>query len=237
MPSAETLRQKLKLHHWHAVLAVAFLPPDKRAGVIGSYRKRVSALSQGADLPRLEATPAEQSLIRQFLEEEDFLDDATQNGAVEIEDLYQVARGVTLTGPEVVSEITTRALRTVAFRLGHAPSAVAYDDTIRQLEHERQRAGLPPLGFPGSQTIILHLGSWAKSLTEAGPDAPPPHTRPKGQPTLLVLDECVDSWGILPGWDGFREWCNHCQISVAYHRGTWVELVEQLPITKGTSIS
>jgi hypothetical protein len=44
-PSAERLRQKLSVRHWHQALAVAFLSPKERAGTLGSYRKRVSIVN------------------------------------------------------------------------------------------------------------------------------------------------------------------------------------------------
>jgi hypothetical protein len=227
LSTAERFRQRLKLRHWHTVLAVAFLPPKQRAGALGGYNKRVSALSQGADLPVLRAAPAERELIERFRVEDDVLADAGEPAGAD-GDVYRVARGVTLASAEVLTVIVARALRTVAFRLGHSPSAVAYDDVIRDLELERERSGLPPLGFPGSQVIIDRIGSWQKALTDAGLEAPPAHTRPKGLLTVDVLDECIDRVGVVPGFDYFRAWCRECDLSVQHRRtDSWDVVVEE----------
>ena len=59
MPSAESVRQKLRITHWRSVLAVVFLPAEQRRQGLGTYAKRVAALGRGTALPALVATPAE----------------------------------------------------------------------------------------------------------------------------------------------------------------------------------
>ena len=229
MLTAETLRQKLRVPSWRAALAVAFLSPNQRSGAIGSYRKRVSALGQGADLPKLRASSADVELIKRFLAE-DFLvgdDDVVLNGkTVPQEDRF--SRGVSLASPEVLEAIITRAVRSVAYRLGYSPTAVAYDDMLRRMESERDRAGLPPLGFPGSRTIVERVG-WAKAVATAGLEPPRPHTRPKGLPVVDVLDEYVERNGIVPGFDCFRAWTAACRLSVQHRQtDTWDVIVAEL---------
>ncbi len=74
MPTAERLRRKLDVKHWHQVLAVAFLSPKVRAGTLGSYRKRLSALSQGAEVPELQVDDAERELIDWYLATDEVFD-------------------------------------------------------------------------------------------------------------------------------------------------------------------
>ena len=229
LPMAEPLRQRLKLRHWQALLAVAFLPPQKRSAALGSYNKRVTALSQGATLPELRATPAEQELIRQFLAEEDFLDGVADGVAAAEPGAYEISRGVSLASGDVLEKIIIRALQSVSYRLGHSPTGLAYDETLNTMEDERERAGLPPLGFPLSGTIVTHMGSWAKAVTAAGLEPPPAHTRPKGLPTVDVLDEYVERNGIVPGFDCFRAWCAACELSVQHRRtDSWDVVVAEM---------
>ena len=229
LPMAEPLRQKLKLRHWHTVLAVAFLPPQKRSPTLGSYNKRVTALSQGAQLPALRATPAEQELIRQFLAEDGFLDGIADGVMAPEPDGYQVSRGVSLATGEVLTQIIVRAIRAAAYRLGHSPTGLAYDELLSTMEAEREQAGLPPLGWPVSETIATHMGSWAKAVEAAGLEPPPAHTRPKGLPTVDVLDEYVERNGIVPGFDCLRAWCAACELSVQHRRtDSWDVVVAEM---------
>lgn len=238
LATAERYRQKLKVRAWTNVLAIAFLPVEKRSNAIGGYTKRVSALGMGADLPTLRATPAERELIDRFLAEDDLFTDAEAPvptagvGALVVADggdPYRVSRGVTLASAGVLVVITTRALRSVAYRVGHSPSAVAYDDMYKRMERERTRAGLPPLGFPDSKTIIDRFGSWSGPIETAGLEPPPSKARPKGLDMVMVLDEFVERTGVVPGFDCFRAWCAACELSVARRPpGNWEIVVDEL---------
>jgi hypothetical protein len=226
--TAEAFRQKLGLDHWRSVLAVAFLEPRDRGRTLGTYTKRVSALGQGAAIPELRATPADLELIKQFLAEDDLLGGVDASVAVGDAPRLRISTGVSLAGPGVLEAIVVRALRAVAFRLGETPTGFAYDEMLPRMERERARGGLTPLGFPGSETISKRFGSWAKALVAAGLDPPAPHTRPKGLPTVDVLDECIERLGIVPGYDCFRAWCKACDLSVQHRRtDTWDVIVAE----------
>ena len=230
LPSAERLRRKLDVEHWHQVLAVAFVSPKMRAGTLGSYRKRVSALSQGAAVPELQVDDAERELIEWYLATDEVFDgvEAPAGAGVGSAKPYRVGTGVQLASRDVMVRVINRALRAVAFRLGHSPTGLAYDHAIEAMEAEREAAGLPPLGFPGSETISSRSGSWSKGLEVAGLDPPPSHTRPKGLSVVLVLDEYIERNGVVPGWDCFRAWCAACQLSVEHRRtGGWDAIVAE----------
>ncbi len=229
LPTAERLRQKLDVKHWQQVLAVAFLSPNARGRTLGSYRKRLSALSQGSEVPELQVDDAERELIDWYLATDEVFDGVeTPAEALDHGKPYRIGSAVQLTSRDVMVRVITRALRAVAFRLGHSPPRIAYDHAIEAMEAERAAAGLPPLGFPGSDTIASRCGSWSKALEMAGLDPPPSHTRPKGLSVVLVLNEYIQRNGVVPGFDCFRAWCAACQLSVEHRRtGGWDSIVAE----------
>ena len=71
MPTAESVRQRLRFTHWRSVLAVVFLPAEQRRQGLGTYARRVGAYGRGTALPALVATPVERELIDRLLAEDD----------------------------------------------------------------------------------------------------------------------------------------------------------------------
>jgi len=214
MPTAESVRQKLRITHWRSVLAVVFLPAEQRRQGLGTYAKRVSAYGRGAALPGLVATPVEREQIEQLLAEDD-LAELPMEG-VGLEDETEPG-GHRLSGPsKVVVLITSRALRTVMFRVSHSPAAKEYDIEVRQLEDGRRREKLPLLGFPTSDAIVKKYGSWLAAFEACGLEPPVPFRQLPGAPLVEVIDACVDFWGVLPSYKRVQAFAKACDIALEY---------------------
>ncbi len=183
MPMAESVRQRLRITHWRSVLAVVFLPAEQRRQGLGTYARRISAYGRGTALPGLVATPVERELIEQLLAEDDLAELPVEG--VPLEDASEPTTH-RLGGPsKVVVLITSRALRTVMFRVSHSPAAKEYDIEVKELEGDRRREKLPPLGFPTSDSIVKRFGLMAGGVRSLRPGAagavPPAAGRAAGQ--------------------------------------------------------
>ncbi len=171
VPTAERLRQKLDVKHWQQVLAVAFLSPKARGRTLGSYRKRLSALSQGAEVPELQVDDAERELIDWYLATDEVFDGVeTPAEAPDPAKPYRIGSAVQLASRDVMARVITRALRAVAFRLGYSPPRIAYDHAIEAMEAERAAAGLRSSGL----TRPRRSGSSSSRPTPASETGPCP---------------------------------------------------------------
>jgi hypothetical protein len=167
LPTAESFRQRIGITHWRSVLAVSFLPAEQRRQAIGTYTKKVGAFAPGAALPALLATPVERSRIEQLLAADD-MDDHIVAAAPAAPELDHAPRQLPAGALGVAVLITARAINAVAHRLGHTPAASEYDQEVREMEDARRREGLPPLGFPSSDSVVARFGSWTRHVRSVG---------------------------------------------------------------------
>jgi hypothetical protein len=225
LPTAESMRQRLRMTHWRSVLAVVFLPAEHRRQAIGTYTKRVGAFGRGTQLPTLVATPVEWERIEQLLAENDI---GEALGASPPEDPPGGARELPKGATGVVVAITTRALMTVAFRVGRTPSAQEYDHEVRVLEDDRRRAGLPPLGFPTSDSVIRRFGAWAQACSACELEPPAAYVQAPGAPLIEVIDASIDLWGVVCGSDKVRHFAEACDVSTQYRTDAWPVILEEV---------
>jgi hypothetical protein len=227
MPTAESVRQRLKITHWRSVLAVVFLPAEQRRQAIGTYTQKVAAFGRGAALPQLVATPVERERIEQLLAEDDI------GGALEVSpeppiDDELKPRDLPKGSDEVIVAITARALRTVAFRVDHSPSAQEYDHEVQVLETDRRGMGLPPLGLPTSDSVVRRFGSWAKACTACGLEPPAVHFQAAGAPLIEVMDASIDFWGLACDRKKVRAFAIACDVSLEYRSDPWDDLLAEV---------
>lgn len=220
LPTAESVRQRLRITHWRSVLAVVFMSPEQRRQGIGTYTKRVGAFGRGTQIPQLVATPVERELIEQLLAEYDIEDGGSVAPAVPDEPSDR-ARELPEGPDAVILAITTRALKTVAFRVGRTPAAQEYDHEVYVLEEGRRRLGLPPLGFPTSDSVISRFGSWMKACSACGLEVREPYRQPAGAALVEVIDASIDFWGLVCGSPKLRAFAEACDISAQYRKEPW----------------
>jgi hypothetical protein len=219
LPTADAIRARFGVPQWSMVLAVVFHEQTKRFQLLGTLTARLSALGRGARVPDLDATREEAAELVEFLAGDDLMaGDADPAEAAK-------ARP---SSPEVAVAVMQHGIRAATYRVGHAPAIDEYDTAIVLLERERYKQTLPPLGFPTSQTVIKRYGSWSRALADVGLEAPAAWVRDRGLEAVVVLDACIDEWGVLPGKEGFRLWCKTCDLSVRHISDRWAEVVAEV---------
>ncbi len=227
LPTAESIRQRLRITHWRSVLAVVFLPAESRRQAIGSYTKRVGAYGVGAALPTLLATPVERSRIEQLLATDD-MDGDLPVDAEQAPALDHGPRSLPAGPSAMAVAITTRALKTVSFRLGHVPSTEEYDHEVRVLEEARRTSDLPPLGFPSSDSVAKRFGGWQAAGEVCGVEMPPAWTQPPGAQMVEVFDASIDFWGFVCSHKKLRAFAEACDISLQYRHDPWAVIMEEV---------
>jgi hypothetical protein len=219
LPTADAMRVRFGVPEWSMVLAVVFHEQTKRFQLLGTLTKRIGALGPGARTTDLEATRDETSDLLDLLSTDDLIaGDA------------EASLSVMAVSPsaDIAARIIQHALRAVAYRLDRSPTIDQYDSMMVRIERERFEHGLPALGFPTSRTIISRYGSWARALTDVGLGAPVVSKRESGLPVVVVLDACIDEWGVLPGKEAFRRWAKTCGLSVQRMDDRWADVVAEV---------
>jgi len=123
-----------------------------------------------------------------------------------------------------------RVMRTVALRIGHAPTAFEYDEESRVIEARsaRRRTGRPLL-LPRSVYLLSVHKSWDAALREAGLEPRPRPPAPPPAPSLSrALDQFIDEFGVLPNSGYFLEWCRRMDIPTTRISGGWAAVVTEV---------
>lgn len=128
------------------------------------------------------------------------------------------------------SEAALRAMKSVAIRIGHAPTPFEYDEAARVMETDggRRRTSRPLL-LPRSVYIINEFKSWNAALEAAGLE---PVTKRASAERVAsateALDQFVQEFGCIPGSSYFLEWCRRKDIPTPRLVGGWASLVAEV---------
>jgi hypothetical protein len=122
------------------------------------------------------------------------------------------------------------AIQAAAVAVGHAPTALQYDEVARAREQEsRGRWRHAPLSLPRSRYMLEKWSNWRGALQAAGLVAPDPKSFMRRPPIDLVpvLDQLVTELGFTPSNNWFRQWGHRLDIPVG-RKNTWGPLVDEV---------
>lgn len=127
-------------------------------------------------------------------------------------------------------DAATRALRSVALRVGRPPTAFEYDEAAKAIEAKSaQRRSGKPLLLPRSRYMLSVHESWPAVLQEAGLEPSPSPPAPPPPPSMSqVLDRFIDEFGVLPSGNYLLEWSRRINIPTPRIRQGWDEVVSEV---------